>query len=100
MKKYIFTDTNLYEHFLPLSNIDWLALAECDAAVLVVPANTISELTKHKDTSTRARLKKRAAEALSRLSSYAAASKPVEVRTAVDVEFRHRGPLWISRTSD
>src|SRR5271166_6787200 len=68
MTKYIFTDTNLYEHFPPLTDVDWLTLADCETAVLIVPAIVITELNNHKDGATRARLKKKAKSVLSRLS--------------------------------
>jgi len=93
MTKYIFTDTNLYEHFPPLSDIDWLSLAKCDCVVLIVPPIVIAELNKHKDGATRARLKKRATSALSKLSEFAAQPKPVDIRNGVTLEFRNREPL-------
>jgi hypothetical protein len=92
-EKFIFTDTNLFEHFPPVSQIDWPGLACCGRVVLIVPPVTISELNKHKDTSTRSKLKRRATEALLELSRYSKLESPIEVRPNVEIQFRSREPL-------
>jgi hypothetical protein len=93
MHKYIFTDTNLFEQFQPITDIDWLSLAGCDCATLLVPSVTIRELNEHKDGATRGRLKRRAAAALVQLRKYADQSAPVKIRDGVFLEFRENEPL-------
>jgi hypothetical protein len=93
MHKYIFVDTNLFEQFQPIENIDWLALAEGDGVTLVVPSVTLSELNRHKDGANRGRIKRRAASALSQLSKYARQEESSILRAGVDLAFRHQEPL-------
>jgi hypothetical protein len=93
MHKYVFTDTNLFEQFQPIENIDWLLLAGCDSVTLVIPAVTLSELNKHKDGATRGRIKRRAANTLSQLSKYARKETSPILRPGVNLIFRHQEPL-------
>jgi hypothetical protein len=93
MHKYIFTDTNLFEQFQPITGIDWLALASCDSATLLVPSVTLRELNEHKDGATRGRLKRRAAAALIDLKKYSDQGTPAKIRDGVDLDFRVSEPL-------
>jgi hypothetical protein len=93
MHKYIFTDTNLFEQFAPITDIDWLTLAGCESATLLVSSVTIRELNKHKDGTTRGRLKRRAAAALSNLKRYSDCGTPASIRDGVKLDFRMREPL-------
>ena len=93
MHKYVFTDTNLFEQFQPITNIDWLTLAGCDSATLLVPGVTLRELNEHKDGATRGRLKRKAAAALSDLKRYADRGTPAKIRDGVHLDFRTAEPL-------
>ncbi len=93
MHKYVFTDTNLFEQFQPIENIDWVNLSGGDTVTLVVPAVTLSELNKHKDGAIRGRIKRRAANVLSQLSAYSRQPGRVVLRNGVDLIFRHQEPL-------
>jgi hypothetical protein len=92
MHKYIFTDTNLFEQFQPITDIDWLSLAKCTSATLIIPAVTLKELNEHKDGASRGRLKRKAASALSALRRYSVEPAPVYVRPSVEIEFRPAEP--------
>ncbi len=93
VKKYLFLDTNYFEHFPPMSNVDWLKLADCTSIVLLVPLITIAELNKHKDTSSRSKQRERAAGALRLLSDYSRQSPPVYIRDQVEIRFITQEPL-------
>ena len=93
LKKYIFLDTNVFLHFPQLSDIDWLSLATCSEAVLVVSPITLRELNKHKDASLRRKIKQRAASALTVLAGYSEATPPIIVRDRTELQFRTRDPL-------
>jgi predicted ribonuclease YlaK len=93
MHKFIFIDTNVFEHFPPLSDLDWLKLAACTSATLVIPQITIRELNRHKDKSERSRQKRRAANALRDLSSWSRSPAPTTIRPSVDLIFWPNEPL-------
>ena len=93
MHKFIFIDTNIFEHFPPLKDIDFARLANCTSVTLVIPPITIRELNRHKDTSTRARLRRRAGAALRDLSHWSRTTPPVVIRPSVELTFRAKEPL-------
>ena len=92
MRKFIWLDTNIFEHYQPIAQIDWLGVAGCDAVSLVVPQVTLRELNKHKDNSPRGRLKRRAAAALSSLEKYAEHEESPSIRAGVNLVFQLREP--------
>ncbi len=93
MHKFVFLDTNVFEHFPPLEDIDWARLASADSVTLVIPQVTIRELNRHKDTSQRPRQKRRAADSLRKLSTLANAASSGAIRPAVDLVFRPHDAL-------
>jgi hypothetical protein len=93
MHKYVFTDTNLFEQYQPITDIDWLALANCASVSLLVPSVTIRELNDHKDGATRGRLKRKASAALIQLKRYSDVGTPAKIREGVYLDFRPREPL-------
>ncbi|HLH05732.1 MAG TPA: PIN domain-containing protein [Terriglobales bacterium] len=92
MHKYIFVDTNVFEQFQPIGDIDWLQIAACDTATLVVAPIVIFELNEHKDGATRSRLKKKSATVLSELRRMSGQTEPIRIRKNVDLEFRIKEP--------
>jgi hypothetical protein len=78
--------------FSQFEDIDWLALADCAAATLIVPAATLTGLNEHKDTTSRGRLKRRAADGLITLKKYSAQTAPMYATNNVDVQFRPKEP--------
>jgi hypothetical protein len=93
MQKYLFLDTNYFEHFPMPDNVDWLKLANCKSIVLLIAPITISELNKHKDGASRPKHRERAAGALRKLASYARQTSPVYVRDRVELKFTAQEPL-------
>src|SRR5258708_3890307 len=93
MKKVLFLDTNVFEHFPPVDQMDWLTIADCNQATLAVPQITIRELNRHKDTSPRGRLRRRATSALAQLTKWARQPQPVQLRVGVDLIFINREPM-------
>lgn len=93
MERFVFLDTNYFEHFPQPSDVDWLNLAKCTSAILLVPPVTIGELNKHKDTAVRSKQQERAAGALRLLSGYSKQKLPVYVRNDVEIRFIVHEPL-------
>src|SRR5579885_114537 len=91
MHKYIFVDTNLFEQYQPIEDIDWLSLANCTSATIVIAPVVLSELNEHKDRGSRGRLKRKATSALSALRTYSIQSTPL-IRPLVDLRFRTKEP--------
>jgi hypothetical protein len=85
-KKFIFPDTNVFEQFQPIENIDWLGLTGADEATLMIAPVVISELNKHKDTSDRARLRNRAAAGLKRFHQVLDGGT-ADIRSKVNLQF-------------
>src|SRR5665811_2428307 len=92
MHKYVFADTNLFEQFSPITDIDWLALANCESATLLVSSVTIRELNRHKDGAANGRLKRKAAAVLSGLKRYSEQGAPAKIRAGVELEFQTQEP--------
>jgi len=93
MRAFVFVDTNVFEHFPPLTDVDWVKLVGMSPVTLVVPQVTIRELNRHKDTSQKPRQRRRAADALRKLSQWARAASPVIIRPSVDLAFGTHEPL-------
>jgi hypothetical protein len=93
MHKFVFVDTNVFEHFPPLTDVDWAELVDGSSVTLVIPQVTIRELNRHKDTSQKPRQKRRAAKALRKLSELARATSPVVIRPSVELVFRTQEAL-------
>ena len=90
--KFIFLDTNVFEQFQPISTIYWLKLAGCTSATLLVPSVVLSELTEHKDSGGRERLRRRAGDAIRELRGYSQQKGTVEIRPGVSVVIRPKEP--------
>src|SRR5229473_5317250 len=90
--KFSFVDTNLFLHFPPLDQIDWLDLLGCDYVVLIVTATVIRELNKHKDAPISSKLRERATSALKKLYAYSELNQPILVRDSVELRFNTREP--------
>ena len=93
MRKFIFVDTNIFEHFPSLTDIHWADLVGCSSVTLVIPQVTIRELNRHKDTSQKPLQKRRAADALRKLSEWSRLTPPVAIRPSVELEFSRQEPL-------
>lgn len=83
-----FLDTNVWVHYRPIDEIDWLALLGADEAELLVPAIVIDELDKLKDQASSRRVRDRARSALKRIEDIAA-GPPVIVRPRVTCRVVH-----------
>jgi hypothetical protein len=90
--KFIFLDTNVFEQFQPIGSIDWLDLAKCTSATLLVPSVVLSELTEHKDSAGRERLRRRAGDAIRELRGYSQQMGIVEIRPGVSIVIRPKEP--------
>jgi rRNA-processing protein FCF1 len=87
--KYAFPDANLFRHFRPLDEIDWLSELKADEVKLVIAPIIIRELDRQKDSAGNKRLRTRAAQAIKRLDAYS--SSPM-LRQGVEVQFQTADP--------
>lgn len=93
MQKILFLDANVYLHYQPFDQIDWLEVAQADTATIVVPPVTIRELNKNKDTHPIARIRKRADAALKVLSRLFDSVACAPLRAGVEIRLEDRDPL-------
>ena len=68
MSKIVFLDTNVYLHCQPFYQVNWLDIVGAKAVTIVLPPIIIRELNKHKDTSSRPRVRRRAGATLKKLA--------------------------------
>lgn len=92
MSKIVFLDTNVYLHYQPFDQIDWLELLKTDALTIVVPPVTIRELNKRKDLPSRPRVGKRAGQVLKRLLQLHESGPEPPLREGVVLRFEDREP--------
>jgi len=87
---YLFLDTNVFLHY-PAFEIDWLEIAGCGEATLVVAPVVVRELDKHKETG-RTGLRNRAGTVLQQLSRHLEKGAEAEVRRRTRLVFlEHEG---------
>ena len=92
MHKIIYLDTNIFLHYQPFDQIDWLEVVKADSATIVFPPVTIRELNKHKDSHPRAQIKKRGGETIKRLSGLLDSGSNAKISEKVLVFFEDRDP--------
>jgi len=80
-----FPDTNIFLHYKPLDEIDWLALTNATQVVLSIPAKVIGELDEKKELGTTSRLRQRAKDAQRDLRKWK--KKGGEIRAGVTLRF-------------
>ncbi|MBI3159210.1 MAG: hypothetical protein HYZ26_06395 [Chloroflexi bacterium] len=93
MHKIIFLDTNIFLHYQPFDQINWLEIVEAESATIVVPPITIRELSKHKDSHPRTRIKKRAGETIKRLLGLLELGASAKLAEGISVTFEDRDPI-------
>lgn len=86
---YIFTDTNLFMHYMRLDQVDWRALSGTKKVIIVLSPAVIVELDKHKNQHPVRRLKDRARDIVSWIKTL---KHGAEVAPGVSVEFLVREP--------
>lgn len=92
MKKIIYLDTNIFLHYQPFNQINWLEIVKAESATIVIPPITIRELNKHKDSHSRAPIKKRAGETIRRLSGLLDLGANAKINEGIFVSFEDRDP--------
>lgn len=92
MKKIIYLDTNIFLHYQPFNQINWLEIVKAEFATIVIPPITIRELNKHKDSHSRASIKKRAGETIRRLSGLLDSGANAKINEGIFVSFEDRDP--------
>lgn len=93
MHKIIYLDTNIFLHYQPFTQINWLEIVKAESATIVVPPVTIRELNKHKDSHPRAQIKKRAGETIKRLSGLLDSGTTAKITEKVLISFEDRDPI-------
>ena len=92
MHKLIYLDTNIFLHYQPFNQINWLEIVKAESATIVIPPVTSRELNKHKESHPHAQIKKRAEETIRRLSRLRDSGAHVEINKGVFVLFEDREP--------
>lgn len=92
MHKIIYLDTNIFLHYQPFTQINWLEIVKAESATIVIPPITIRELNKHKDSHPRAQIKKRAGETIKRLFGLYDLGANAKINDGVFVSFEDRDP--------
>jgi len=91
--KYVFLDTNIFEQFQPIHDIDWPSVASCTSVALIIPPIVIRELNEHKDSASRGRLRRKADSTLKELHALSRNPTPIVIRQCVELLFEKREPL-------
>ena len=92
MHKIIYLDTNIFLHYQPFSQINWLDIVKAESVTIVIPPVTIRELNKHKDFQLRAKIKERAAETIRKLSGLYESGANAKINEGVFITFEDRDP--------
>ncbi len=92
MHKIIFLDTNIFLHYQPFTQINWLEIVNAKTATIVIPPVTIRELNKHKDSHPRFQIKKRAGDTIQKLSELLDIGTTARISDNVSVLFEDRDP--------
>lgn len=90
MDKTIYLDTNIFLHYQPFTQINWLEVVKAESVTVVIPPITIRELNKHKDSHPRAQIKKRAGETIKKLSGLLDSGTTAKITEGVFVFFEDR----------
>lgn len=93
MPKIIFLDTNIFLHYQDFDQINWLEIVQSSNLRIIIPPVTIRELNKVKETHPQAKLRKRAGNALRKLSGLFASGSQSQLRDGVIVQLEDRDPL-------
>jgi hypothetical protein len=63
----LFLDTNIFLHYLPFEQIDWLKVVGAGSVLIVIPPVIVRELNKHKDFHPQPYIRSRVAKVIQRL---------------------------------
>jgi predicted ribonuclease YlaK len=92
MSKTVFLDTNIYLHYQPFDQINWLNTLKASEVTIIIPPITICELNKHKELHPRLWVKKRAALVIKKLSSLFESESRTQIRDGVEMFLEDRDP--------
>jgi hypothetical protein len=88
-----FLDTNIFLHYQPVEQIDWLSVLEAEAVTLIIPPVVVRELDRLKDgPSGTKRAKERARRTLSKLNELWNDSTVASLRNNVSIKYHAREP--------
>jgi rRNA-processing protein FCF1 len=92
MSKAVFLDTQIYLHYQPFDQVNWLDVLKVSEVIIVIPPIVVRELNKHKELHPRPRVKKRAGQVLKRLFSLFESAPRTHLCDNVEVWFEDRDP--------
>ena len=93
MNKIIYLDTNIFLHYQPFTQINWLKLIKAESVTIVIPPLIIRELNTQKDSQSKPQIKKRASESIKLLSKLFESGNPSKITEGVFVYLEDRDPL-------
>lgn len=89
-----FFDTMLFEQYKLPDQVNWPKLLSASAVVVEVAPVVVSNLNRHKDNpGEQRRLRKRAGEALRKLSGWLETEPPPELRAGVTIQYAHEATI-------
>lgn len=92
MAKIVFLDTNVFIHYQLFDQIDWTKIFNVPDVTIVIPPITIRELNKHKELSTKSRIRERASLVLKKLSSLFVTECTAIISKGVEIYLEDRDP--------
>jgi len=92
MHKIIYLDTNVFLHYQPFTQVNWLEIVKAESATIVITPVTIRELNKHKDSHPRPQIKRRAGETIKKLSGLFDSGTTAKLAAETFVFFEDRDP--------
>jgi rRNA-processing protein FCF1 len=94
MNKIIYLDTNIFLHYQPFTQINWLELVTAESVTIVIPPVIIRELNKQKDSQGNPKKRKRAAETIKKLFELSESDNPSQVADGIEIYLEDREPSF------
>src|SRR5215469_18533316 len=85
ISKIVFIDTMVFLHFQSFDQLDWPAILNAKQVKVVVPAITIREINKHKDSHSLQKIRERAQTVIRKLFDLFKDASDAGVRRGVDI---------------
>lgn len=94
MNKIIYLDTNIFLHYQPFTQINWLELVKAESVTIVITPVIIRELNKQKDSQGNPKKRKRAAETIKKLFELSESDNPSQIADGIEIYLEDREPSF------
>lgn len=92
-KAYVFLDSNIFLHFRPFDQVDWLPIARAREVELVIAPIVVRELDHHKDQHRNSGIRDRARKALKKIEDLELGSGETELAEGVTLHYANEPRL-------